>query len=106
MEDAARTADRALAIRVVASPGIHFYRALANFALRRYDVAEKSARQAVELDAAREIPQAEHLLGDVLAAQGDRRGAVQHLSKYLEIAPKAQDAEKVRQRIAQLENGP
>jgi tetratricopeptide (TPR) repeat protein len=106
MEDAIALTDRALAIKVIAYPGIYFYRALAYYSLHRLDEAEKSARQAVELDAAQEMPQAEHLLGSVLAAKGDRAGAVQHLRKYLKESPKAPDAEKIRRQIADLENPP
>jgi tetratricopeptide (TPR) repeat protein len=103
LEDAVRIAERAFEMRIIGFPGIYFYHALANYGLHRLDAAEKSARQAVELDAAHEMPHAEHLLGTVLAAKGDRRGAVEHLTKYLEAAPKAPDAEAVRKRIEELE---
>jgi tetratricopeptide (TPR) repeat protein len=79
---------------------------VASFNLKQLDAAEKSARQTIELDPNHELPRAEHLLGTVLAAKGDRRGAIEHLRKYLEIAPKSTDAAEVKQRIAELERGP
>jgi regulator of sirC expression with transglutaminase-like and TPR domain len=79
---------------------------VANLNLHHLDVAEKSARRAVELDANHEIPRAENLLGTLLAARGDRQGAIQHLNKYLELSPKAADADKVRQLIADLARSP
>jgi tetratricopeptide (TPR) repeat protein len=106
MQDAIRTAERAMELNPVEFPGIYFYHAVANYNLKRLDVAEKSARRAIELDASHEVPRAEHLLGSLLADKGDWRAAIEHLSKYLEIAPKATDAAEVKKRIAELERGP
>jgi len=39
----------------------------------------------------------------VLIAKGDRAGALEHFRKYLEIVPKAQDADQIKRAIAQLE---
>ncbi|MGD0014669.1 MAG: tetratricopeptide repeat protein [Bryobacteraceae bacterium] len=102
-QDAVGIAERALELNPVEFPGIYFYYAVANYNLGRLDVAEKSARRAIELDADREIPRAEDLLGSVLAAKGDQRGAIEHLRRYLAISPQATDAAEVRQRIAELE---
>src|SRR5579884_540777 len=84
-------------------PGLYFLNAVANFNLNRLDAAEESARRAIELDAAHEIPRAEDLLGSILAMKGDRAGAVEHMRKYLQLSPHAPDADTVQQRIAQLE---
>ena len=102
-EDAATIAGKAVAMNPLEFPDLYFYNAMANYNLKHYDVAETSARRATELDTAHEIPRAELLLGSVLAARGDRSGALQHFRKYLEMVPKAQDAEQVRRAIAQLE---
>jgi len=66
-------------------------------------VAETNARRATELDKNHEVPRAEILLASVLIAKGDRVGALQHFRKYLEIVPKAQDADQIKRAIAQLE---
>jgi tetratricopeptide (TPR) repeat protein len=102
-QDAVGIAERALELNPVEFPGIYFYYAVANYNLKRLDVAERSARRAIELDADHEIPRAENLLGSVLAAKGDQRGAIEHLRRYLAISPQATDAAEVRQRIAELE---
>ncbi len=104
MEDAASLAERALAMNPIEFPAIYFYDAAANYNLKRLAAAEKSVRRAIDLDTRHEIPRAEVLLGSVLAAEGDRRGALEHLRKYLEISPKAPDAAEVKQIIAKLEN--
>lgn len=102
VEDAAAIAGKAIELKPTEFPAIYFYHAVANFNLKRFDVAEVSARRAVELDSEHEVPRAEYLLGSVLAAKGDRSGALEHFRKYLEIAPKAPDVQEVKQRIADL----
>ena len=102
VEDAAAIAGRAVAMNPLEFPQLYFYNAVANFDLRHMDVAEVSARRATELDAAHEIPRAELLLGTILAAKGDRPGALDHMRKYLDIAPKAPDAAQVQRAIDQL----
>ena len=102
-EDAAAIAGKAVAMNPLEFPELYYYNAMANYNLKHLDVAEYSARRATELDSAHEIPRAEVLLGLVLIAKGDRAGGVQHFRKYLELVPKAQDAEQIRKAIAQLE---
>lgn len=103
IEDAGHITTRALALNPVEFPGLYYYDAVVDLRLKRLDDAERSARRAVELDANHEIPLAESLLGTVLAAKGDRSGAIEHYRKYLRISPNATDAASVRQRIAELE---
>ncbi len=66
-------------------------------------MAEANARRATDLDNDHEVPRAELLLGTVLIAKDDRAGALEHFRKYVEIVPKAPDAEQVRRAIAELE---
>jgi tetratricopeptide (TPR) repeat protein len=105
-EDAIAIAGKAVAMNPLEFPELYFYYAVANFNLKHFDVAETNARRATELDHAHEIPRAELLLGSVLAAKGDRPGALQHFRKYLEILPKAPDAEQIKRAIAALEMPP
>jgi len=102
-QDASEIAEKALAQNPLEFPAIYFYYAVAQHTLGHQDVAEKFALRATELDSMHEVPRAEFLLGTLLDARGDRKGAIEHLNKYLAEAPKAVDAEQVRQRIAALE---
>ncbi len=102
-EDAIAIGGRAVAMNPLEFPELYFYYAAANFNLKHFDVAETYARRATDLDHAHEIPRSELLLASVLAAKGDRTGALQHFRKYLEILPKAPDADQVKRAIAQLE---
>jgi tetratricopeptide (TPR) repeat protein len=102
-EDAVTIGGRAVAMNPLEFPELYFYYAAANYNLKHFDVAEANARRATELDNAHEIPRAELLLASTLIARGDRAGALQHFRKYLEIVPKAPDAQQVKRAIAQLE---
>jgi tetratricopeptide (TPR) repeat protein len=102
-QDAVAIGGKAVAMNPLEFPQLYFYYAAANYNLKHLDVAEVNARRATELDNAHEIPRAELLLASVLIAKGDRSGGLQHFRKYLEIVPKAPDAEQVKRAIAQLE---
>jgi tetratricopeptide (TPR) repeat protein len=106
MEDAATIAGKAVAMNPLEFPELYFYNAVANYNLKHLDVAEFSARRATELDSAHENPRAELLLGTILASKGDRSGGIEHFRKYLELAPKAQNAEQVQKAIEQLQAPP
>lgn len=105
MEEAVALADRAVHVGAEEFPGIYYYDAVANDELKNADVAEKTVRRAIDLDKGHEFPAAEALLGKILAGKGDIRGALDHLTKYVLLAPKADDAPAIRQRIAELEKG-
>jgi tetratricopeptide (TPR) repeat protein len=81
-------------------PQAHFYKAAAQYNLKDDVEAEKSARKAVELDTRHEMPQAEKLLGIILTQHGDLAGGSEHLRKYLEMSPNANDVTQVRAQIA------
>jgi len=104
MEDAAALGERAMQLNPVEFPGIFYYEAEASYKLKHLDVAEKTAQRAIELDATHQYPGAEALLGMILADKGDTHGALRHLNVYLALAPRADDANEVRQRIEELQN--
>jgi tetratricopeptide (TPR) repeat protein len=103
IEDAGRITTRALALNPVEFPGLYYYDAVVALRRKRLDDAEKSARRAIDLDSNHEVPLAESLLGTLLAAKGDRAGAIEHYRKYLQVSPNATDADTVKRRIAELE---
>jgi tetratricopeptide (TPR) repeat protein len=105
-EDAITIGGRAVAMNPLEFPELYFYYAVANYNLKHLDLAEANARRATDLDTAHEIPRAEVLLGSVLIAKGDRSGALEHFRKYLQIVPKAPDADQVKRAIAALEVPP
>jgi tetratricopeptide (TPR) repeat protein len=102
-EDAVTIGGRAVAMNPLEFPELYYYFAAANFNLKQYDVAEANARRAVDLDKDHEVPRSELLLGTVLIAKRDRLGALEHLRRYLDLFPKAPDADQVRRTVAALE---
>jgi len=105
-QDALDITSRGLELKPVEFPAIHFYNAVANFNLEHYDAAERNATEAIARDASREIPEVERLLGSIFAVKGDSGRAIDHFRKYLELAPKAADADAIRNRIAEIERRP
>jgi tetratricopeptide (TPR) repeat protein len=106
MPDAVIAADRAVQLEPQGFPAVYVDRAIASLDLHHVQEAEENARRAIDLDTEHEIPRAERVLGTILAAKGDRAGAIEHFKTYLKILPKAADAADVKQRIAELEAGP
>ena len=83
-------------------PGMYLVHAIACFNLKKMDDAEKSARAGLDQDTARQFPKLASILGNVLERRGDRAGAAEALRLYLERAPQAPDADKVRARLQAL----
>jgi tetratricopeptide (TPR) repeat protein len=99
----ADTTDRVIKMNPYDFPDAYFFNSVANLNLNNLTVAEKSAREAIKLNAHRRYPQVEHVLGVALAQQNNLQEATVHLKKYLELAPQAQNAEMVRNQLAQIE---
>ncbi len=84
-------------------PRAHFFKAAAQYNLKDPVAAETTVRKAIDLDIRHEYPQAEKLLAIILAQRKDLTGGVEHLRKYLELMPNAEDAAQVRKEIASFE---
>ncbi|MBZ5582821.1 MAG: tetratricopeptide repeat protein [Acidobacteriia bacterium] len=102
-KDLAATTDQALGLDPYDSPMAYFFNAVANYNLQKLDAAEKSARQEQKLDTRHHYVQTWKLLGMILAQRRDYPGAAEQMRGYLEYAPKAADAGRVRAQLAELE---
>lgn len=101
--EAAGIAERGVRLKPADAPGIYYYHACANHALRNFDEAERSAQRAIELDVHDGLPRAHYILALALAQRGEYRTALEHMRLYLERAPKANEADLVKKQIAELE---
>ncbi len=99
----ADTTDRVIKLNPYDFPDAYFFNSVAHLNLNNLSAAEKSAREAIKLNAHRRYPQVEHVLGIALAQQNNLQEATEHLKKYLELAPQAQNADTVRRQLAQIE---
>jgi len=102
-EEAAQYLERATKLDPVDYPQAWYVSAVANFNLKKFDAAEKGAREAMKLDPKHRNPRADYLLGLVLAEKHDYTGAAAQLKSYLELAPDAQDQQLVRKQLTQLQ---
>ena len=84
-----------------ASATAHLYRGRALIGLRRYDEAEKELQRAISLGGD-EVSMAHRYLGAIYIEQGKTEQAVSELETYLRLAPKAKEAEQIREIIKQL----
>jgi tetratricopeptide (TPR) repeat protein len=84
-------------------PMAYYYNAVANFQLGQVDKAENSARMAERLDVRHALPQVNLLLGSILATKLDYAAAADQLRLYLTVVHQASNAERIRQRLAELE---
>jgi tetratricopeptide (TPR) repeat protein len=85
------------------APDFYFYSAVANFNLHNMDLAEQRARDAAKIDTQHNIPRINHLLGIILAQKGDYPPAVENMRLYLKYSPNANDADTVKQQLAEIE---
>jgi tetratricopeptide (TPR) repeat protein len=101
-EEVAEVTDRWTSLDSVSYPEAYFFNAFANFYLNRLDAAERSAREAVNLDSAGKVPRARYVLGAVLIEKKDYASAAEELRAYVEIAEPGPDVERAKQMLAQL----
>ena len=97
------TTTEILRLNPVNFPQHWFLNATANYYLQRYDAAEQSAIKGIQVDSERRVPQLEQVLGVVLAKKQDYHGALDHIRKYLALAPNAADAEVAQKQAQELE---
>ncbi len=102
-QEAADDTDRLLKLNPVDFPQAWLLNAIANFNLKKLDVAEKSAREGLSHDSAHQFPKMNLLLGVVLAEKQNYSEAAQNLRDYLKYAPQAEDAEQVKKQLAEVE---
>jgi tetratricopeptide (TPR) repeat protein len=102
-EISGRYLDRAVELDPVDFPQAWYADAVANYNLKKYDVAEKSARAAVKLDPRHANPRSDYLLGLVLVEKKDYAGAVEELTTYIKLAPNAPDLAQVKDQLEQIE---
>ena len=102
-QQAADLTDRLTRLDPVDYPEALMYNAIANINLRKMDVAEKSAREAVKIDTDHRMPRAQYILGYILVNKQQYPEALAQMKSYVELSPDAPDLDSVRKQIAELE---
>ena len=75
---------------------VYLHRGVAEYELKNLDAAEADTKKSLEANYQTEKYRGEFVLGQILAAKGDTTGAKAHITKYLELAKTAPDAELIK----------
>lgn len=81
----------------------YFYNAAANYNLNKIEDAAKSGLKAERLDVRPRFPELHLLLAEIFTRKNDYATAISETRIYLELVPRAKDADQVRQLLAKLE---
>jgi tetratricopeptide (TPR) repeat protein len=102
-QDLAEKSARLLKLDPVDFPHFYFLNSVANFNLKNFEAAEKSAVEAQKLDTKHVNPKIEQIMGLIMIEKHDYPGAAEQFRNYLQFAPSAPDAAQVRQQLAELD---
>ncbi|MES1257193.1 MAG: tetratricopeptide repeat protein [Acidobacteriota bacterium] len=102
-EEAGQYLDRGLKLDPIDFPQAWYVDSVANYNLKKYDAADKSAREALKQDPRHGNPRIQYLLGLILVEKHDYPGSAEQFRDYLKNAPNAADREKVKDQLAELE---
>ena len=82
---------------------VYFYDAFANYQLKRFEEAEKSALRVERLDLRPRFPQVHLLLAGLFARKGNYANAITETKTYLELLPDAPNASGLRELLSEYE---
>ncbi len=83
-------------------PTLNMYLGIALIGLKKTDDAEKSFKKAVTLKGGENLAQAHRYLGGIYMSKKNTAEAIAELQKYLDLSPKAPDADKIKLTIEDL----
>jgi tetratricopeptide (TPR) repeat protein len=92
-----------IALNPVNFPDAYYSNGVANYYLKNFDQAKKSALQGVRVDTAHQIPKLQYLLGMTLLQKQDYQAASEHMQLYLSLAKQPDEIELAKQGLAQIE---
>lgn len=83
-------------------PTLNMYLGIALIGLKKTDEAEKLLKKAVSLKGGENLAQAHRYLGGIYVQKKNNSEAITELEKYLQLSPKAPDADKIKATIEDL----
>ncbi|HUA19606.1 MAG TPA: tetratricopeptide repeat protein [Bryobacteraceae bacterium] len=102
-QEAADASNHLIQLDPVDFPDAWVLNAFAYYGLRKWDLAEKSAKEGLAHDPQHHYPKLNQVLGALMAMERDYAGSAQNFREYLRYAPNASDAEQVKKELADLE---
>lgn len=83
-------------------PTLNMYHGIALLGLKKMDEAELTLKKAVSLKGGENLAQAHKYLGGIYMQKKNNAEAIAELQKYVQLVPKASDAEKIKTTIEDL----
>ncbi len=83
-------------------PNAHLYLGIALSGLNKTDEAENAFRKSISLKGGENVAQAHKYLGRIYIKKNMKAEAISELQKYIELAPKASDVDKIKATIEDL----
>jgi tetratricopeptide (TPR) repeat protein len=84
-------------------PDAYYDNAVANYNLKNFEDAEKSALQGVRMDEGHQIPKLQYLLGMILLQKQSYQAASEHMQLFLSLAKQPDDVELAKKGLAEIE---
>jgi tetratricopeptide (TPR) repeat protein len=91
-----------LVLDPVSFPKAWFFHGTADYYLQNFVAAERSARQGIKIDEARQVPKLEYLLGLVLMQRRDYPEAAEHMREYMRLTTKPAELEEAQKQLAEI----
>lgn len=94
--------NKLLALNPVNFPFAYFFNSVANYYLKDFDAAEKSARQGIRVDDDHQVTKLQYLLGMVLLQKHDYQHAAEAMQQYLQFAKQPAEVEQAKKQLAEI----
>lgn len=98
-----RLADRATVLDPFSYPDAWLLKGAAQYNLKQYADAERSAAKALELDKEHRFPRAELLMASLMQIKQNYAGAAEHFRNFLQLDPKAPEAAQITSFLAKYD---
>jgi len=84
-------------------PAAYYYNAAANYNLKNFDDAEKSALLGIRVDEAHQIPKLQYLLAMIFLQKQNYQAASEHMQLFLTLAKQPDDIELAKKSLAEIQ---
>jgi tetratricopeptide (TPR) repeat protein len=95
--------NRLVSLNPVNFPDAYYDNAVANYNLKNFDDAEKSALLGIRVDDAHQIPKLQYLLAMIQLRKQNYQGAAEHMQQFLTLAKGRDDIELAKKGMAEIE---
>jgi tetratricopeptide (TPR) repeat protein len=84
-------------------PDAYYDNAAANYSLKNFDDAEKSALQGIRVDEAHQIPKLQYLLAMIFVQKQNYQAASEHMQLFLTLAKEPDDIDLAKKALAEIQ---